>query len=151
MPQSHARIVVHTTFSTKNRTPFLKSPEARTRLHAYMAVVLQNFHCEPILVNGTEDHVHILANLGKVRSIADLIEEVKTTTSKWAKRELPNMSDFYWQAGYGAFSVSESNVEQVRHYIAEQEEHHRRHTFQDEFRALCKKHGLEIDERYVWD
>ena len=151
MPQSLARVVLHVVFSTKNRVPFLKDPELRARLHAYMAGVLQNIGCEPILIGGVEDHVHILCNLSRTITIAGLVEEAKKSPSKWMKEQGPAFSDFYWQGGYGAFSVSQSNVEQVREYVARQEEHHRKVSFQDEFRVLCRKHGVEIDERYVWD
>ena len=151
MPQSRARVVLHVVFSTKNRVPFLKEPELRARRHAYMAGGLQNIGCEPILINGVEDHVHLLYNLSRTMTIAGLVEEAKKSSSKWMKEQGAAYGDFYWQGGYGAFSVSQSNVEQVRAYIATQEEHHRKVSFQDEFRALCRKHGVEIDERYVWD
>jgi putative transposase len=151
MPQSLARVVLHVVFSTKNRVPFLRETEVRARLHAYMAGVLQNIGCEPILINGVEDHVHILCNLSRKVTIAGLVEEAKKSTSKWMKEQRPQYGDFFWQGGYGSFSVSQSNVEQVRAYIATQEEHHSTVSFQDEFRALCRKHGIEIDERYVWD
>jgi len=151
MPQSLARVVLHIVFSTKNRVPFLKDPELRARLHAYMAGVLQNVGCEPILIGGIEDHVHILCNLSRTITIAGLVEEAKKSPSKWIKEQGPAFSQFYWQSGYGAFSVSQSNVEQVRTYVAAQEQHHRKVTFQDEFRALCRRHGVAIDERYVWD
>jgi putative transposase len=151
MPQSLARVVLHVVFSTKNRVPFLKDPEVRAGLHAFMAGVLQAIGCEPILIGGVEDHVHILCNLSRTVTIAGLVEEAKKSPSKWMKEQGSGYGDFYWQGGYGAFSVSQSNVEQVRAYIATQEEHHRKVSFQDEFRALCRKHGVEIDERYVWD
>ena len=118
---------------------------------SYMAGVLQQIGCEPILINGVEDHVHILSNLSRTVTVAQLVEEAKKTTSKWMKDQGPTYRDFFWQGGYGAFSVSQSNVEQVRDYIANQEERHRKVSFQDEFRALCRTHGIEIDERYVWD
>ena len=151
MPQSLARVVLHVVFSTKNREPFLKDADLRKRLHAYMAGVLQRIGCEPILVGGVEDHVHLLGNLSRTVTIAELVEEAKKSPSKWVKDQGPQYREFFWQSGYGAFSVSQSNVEQVRAYIATQEEHHRKVSFQDEFRALCRKHGVEIDERYVWD
>jgi REP element-mobilizing transposase RayT len=151
MPQSLARVVLHVVFSTKNRVPFLRVAEVRTRMHAYMAGVLQNSGCEPILINGLEDHVHVLCNLSRTVTIAGLVEEAKKATSKWMKEQGPEYRDFFWQGGYGSVSVSQSNLEQVRGYIATQEEHHRTVSFQDEFRALCRKHGIEIDERYVWD
>ena len=151
MPQSLARVVLHVVFSTKNREPFLKDADLRKRLHAYMAGVLQRIGCEPILVGGVEDHVHLLGNLSRTVTIAELVEEAKKSPSKWVKDQGPQYREFFWQSGYGAFSVSQSNVEQVRAFIATQEEHHRKVSFQDEFRALCRKHGVEIDERYVWD
>ena len=98
-----------------------------------------------------EDHVHILCNLSRTVTIAGLVEAAKGGPSKWMKEQGPAYHDFYWQGGYGSFSVSQSNVEQVRAYIATQEEHHRGVSYQEEFRALCRKHGVEIDERYVWD
>ena len=151
MPQSLARIVLHLVFSTKNRVPFLKDPILRARLYAYMAGVLQNIGCEPILINGVEDHVHLLCNFSRTVTVAEVVEEVKRNPSKWIKEQGAAYQDFYWQSGYGVFSVSQSKVEQVRDYIAGQEEHHRKVTFQDEYRALCRKHGVEVDERYVWD
>jgi putative transposase len=151
MPQSLARIVLHFVFSTKNRVPFLKDLDRRSRLHAYLAGILQSLDCEPILINGVEDHVHILCNFSRTITVAGLVEEVKKSSSKWMKEQRPAYRDFFWQSGYGAFSVSQSNVEQVRAYVASQEEHHRKQSFQDEFRTLCRKHGIEIDERYVWD
>ncbi len=151
MPQSLARVVLHVVFSTKHRAPFLRDAEVRTRLHAYMAGVLQHPGGEPILLNGVADHVHIFCNLSRTVTIAQLVEEAKKATSKWMKEQGAHHRDFFWQGGYGAFSVSQSNVEQVRAYIAGQEAHHRTVSFQDEVRALCRKHGIEIDERSMWD
>ena len=151
MPQSLARVVIHLVFSTKLRTPWLKDAAIRTELCAYCATVLQNMDCPPILINAVEDHVHILTNLSRKLAIAEVVEKVKTSTSAWIKRKSASYHDFYWQAGYGVFSVSESKVDDVRAYVANQEEHHRRLSFQDEYRALCRKHSLEVDERYVWD
>jgi REP element-mobilizing transposase RayT len=116
-----------------------------------MAIVLQGIDCEPILINGTEDHVHILCNFSRTITIADFIETVKTAPSKWIKKQGRQYEGFYWQGGYGVFSVSQWDVDQTRHYVADQEEHHRNVSFQEEFRELCGKHGIEIDERYVWD
>ena len=151
MPQSLARVVLHVVFSTKNREPFLKDDDVRNRLHAYMAGVLQRIGCEPILIGGVEDHVHVLCNLSRTVTIAQLVEEAKKSPSKWVKEQGPQYREFFWQTGYGSFSVSQSNVEQVRAYVAAQEEHHRKATFQDELRALCRRHGVEMDERHVWD
>jgi putative transposase len=151
MPQSLARIVLHIVFSTKHRTPFFREVSLRSHLHAYMAGLLQNIGCEPVLINGVEDHVHVLCNLSRTVTVAKMVEELKTGSSKWMKQQGPASSNFHWQGGYSAFSVSQSNVEAVRKYIVGQEEHHRTMSFQDELRALCRKHGIQMDEKYVWD
>jgi putative transposase len=151
MPQSLAKVIVHLVYSTKNRKAWLKDPILRSELYAYNATILKNLDCPAILIGGVEDHVHILALLSRKHAIMDVVQESKTETSKWIKTQGSEFDDFHWQAGYGIFSVSESNLEQVNCYIAEQEEHHRRMTFQDEFRGLCQRHGIDIDERYMWD
>lgn len=151
MPQSLARVWLHIVFSTKNREPFLRDPTIRDELYKYMATILKGIDSPALLINGVEDHVHGLCMLSRKLAIMDLIETVKTDTSKWIKTKGADYRQFYWQGGYGAFSVSESKVEEVRRYIENQERHHQRMTFQDEFRLLCKRHGIEIDERYVWD
>ncbi len=107
--------------------------------------------CPVILINGVEDHVHILCVLSRKFSIMDVIKKSKTETSKWLKKKGLDFRSFQWQAGYGIFSVSESQLKQAKRYIANQEEHQERFSFQDEFRKLCKRYGLDIDERYVWD
>jgi REP element-mobilizing transposase RayT len=150
MPQSHARLYVHLIFSTKNRAPFI-TDGVRQSLHAYMATVLQNFGCRPVLINSVEDHVHILFELGRTVTVSQTVEEVKTTASKWIKTQGADFAGFAWQAGYGAFSVSESVVPTVRDYIANQRAHHRAKSFQEEYRAFLEKHGVAFDERYVWD
>ena len=107
--------------------------------------------CPSIAINSVEDHIHILCQLSRKISIADLVEQLKTSTSKWLKTKGPDLIDFHWQSGYGVFSVSQSKRDDVVRYIHRQEEHHRRINYQDEFRQLCAKHAIEIDERYVWD
>ena len=102
-------------------------------------------------MGGHVDHVHMLVGLSRTISIAKLVEKIKTETSKWVKDKTQFLSEFRWQSGYGAFSVSHSNRNDVDDYIRHQSEHHERISFQDEFRKLCERHGLEIDERYVWD
>jgi REP element-mobilizing transposase RayT len=152
MSQSLAKVIVHIVYSTKHRQSWLKDPGLRSELYAYNATVLKNDVDSPaILINGVEDHLHILCLLSRKFAIMEVIKASKTETSKWLKKQGVAYADFQWQAGYGAFSVSESDVEQVKRYIAGQEEHHRRISFQDEFREICKRHGIEIDERYVWD
>lgn len=150
MPQSPSRIYVHAIFSTKLRVAIL-SDAVRPRLYAYTSTVLTNLDCVPIEIGGVADHIHILAVLSKNLSVSKFIEEVKKPTSKWLKAQDASRRDFYWQAGYGAFSVSQSNVNQVREYIIKQDEHHRTMTFQDELRKLLNAHGVEIDERFLWD
>ncbi len=151
MPQSLVQVYVHLVFSTKRRQPFLQDGEFRDRTHRYLAGTLKNLNCPALAVGGTEDHVHALCRLGQNVEIASLIRDLKRDSSKWVKAEQPRLSDFYWQGGYGALSISPAHVDALRQYIANQEEHHRRESFQDELRRLCKKYGLEIDERYVWD
>ena len=150
MPQSLARLCVHLVFSTKNREPFLHD-RIRADLHAYIATVLKNLGCPALIINSVEDHVHALLDLGRTVSVSAAVEDVKKSSSKWIKRHGGEFSAFAWQAGYGAFAVSESNVAAVRHYIATQEEHHRKTSFQDEYRAFLTKHNVTFDERYVWD
>ena len=150
MPQSLVQIYVHIVFSTKNRQAFLTDPETRKELHAYLAGTCKNLDCPALEVGGVEDHVHILCRLGKTISIADLIRELKRESSKWYKERM-HLPGFYWQSGYGAFSISPADVPKIEHYIQTQEERHRTETFQEEFRRLCTKYGVELDERYVWD
>jgi REP element-mobilizing transposase RayT len=150
MPQSLARINIHLIFSTKNRLPLLDD-KMRDPLHRYMAVVLQNLGCPSDTINSVEDHVHILFDLGRTTTVADVVEEVKKASSKWIKTGGGRFSEFFWQGGYGAFAVSESNISVVRKYIAQQREHHRHLSFQDEFREFLRRHNIPFDERYVWD
>jgi len=150
MPQSLARLHIHLVFSTKNREPLIADP-VRDSLHRYMASVLQNLGCAPVLINSVEDHAHLLFDLARTISISQAVEDVKKSSSKWIKTQGQEFAGFAWQAGYGAFAVSESNVETVRAYIANQREHHRTKTFQEEYRAFLERHNVAFDERYVWD
>jgi putative transposase len=151
MAQSLARIWTHLIFSTKERYQFLSDPTVRTDMHGYLAKVLRTHDCPTIVVGGCDDHVHALFALSRNHSIAQIVKEIKRTSSAWIRRVERRYSKFHWQAGYGAFSVSQSHVAQVQSYIMRQEQHHRRKTFQDEFRAFLKKYEIEYDERYVWD
>lgn len=151
MSQSNSQIYLHIVYSTKERRPFLSIRDQRVAMHAYLAGACKNLDCPAIIVGGGEDHVHILCRFGRSISVSKLIGEMKRESSKWFKDKFSGNDDFYWQSGYGAFSLSPSHVDPAREYIAIQEEHHRHETFQDEFRRLCAKYGLEIDERYVWD
>lgn len=150
MPQSLARLHIHLVFSTKNRERFI-TDDVRSPLHAYMARVLQNLGCTPVLINSMDDHVHLLFDLARTVAISKAIEDVKKSSSKWIKTQRADLSTFAWQSGYGAFAVSESNVESVRQYIANQHEHHRKKTFQDEYLLFLERHNIAYDERFVWD
>jgi len=150
MPQSLAKLYVHLAFSTKHREPLLPAP-LRAQMHAYLATVLKNQDSPAIKVGGTSDHVHALFRLSKNRTLAAIVEEIKTSSSKWAKTQGSAFVNFQWQSGYGGFSVSPADVEAVAEYIAQQETHHRAVTFQEEYRRLLESHGIEIDERYVCD
>lgn len=151
MPQSLAQIYLHLVFSTKNRQSFLKEPGFRERVHAYLMGICKNLDCPSLKTGGAEDHVHILCRFGRGIELEDLLRNLKRDSSKWVKAQEPRLPGFYWQHGYGAFSLSPSHVEALKRYIANQEEHHRQESFQDELRRLCKKYGVTIDERYVWD
>ncbi|MFC1596430.1 IS200/IS605 family transposase [Planctomycetota bacterium] len=150
MAQSLAKILVHIVFSTKGRQRFI-CEEIREELHAYLVGVLRNHDSPALLVNSVDDHVHILCRLSKNHAVRTIVEEVKKASSKWIKTKGEAFREFYWQSGYGAFSVSPSKVDSVKPYIADQKEHHRRMTFEEEFRKILQKHGIEYDERYVWD
>ena len=150
MPQSLARLHIHLVFSTKNRTPMLHA-SVRDSLHRYMAAVLQDLGCQPVLINSVEDHVHILFELARTVAVSKTVEQVKKASSKWIKTQGAEFASFAWQAGYGAFAVSQSNVATVQKYISSQQEHHHKRSFQDEFRMLLERHGVSFDERYVWD
>ena len=149
MSQSLARLLVHLVFSTKNRVSFLQSPQLRSEVHAYLTATLRALDCAPVQVGGVADHVHLLFGLSRTISLAELVKHLKTSSTKMIKEK--GHQGFSWQTGYGAFSVSESNKSAVIAYIANQEMHHLKMTFQEEIRAFLKKHSTRFDERYVWD
>ncbi|HEX4413937.1 MAG TPA: IS200/IS605 family transposase [Lacipirellulaceae bacterium] len=151
MPQSLAQLYLHIVFSTKDRTPYLQDHAFRERTHAYLKGICDNQDSPSLRVGGADDHIHILARLSKSVDVATLIRELKRDSSKWIKEEEPRLAEFHWQNGYGAFSVSPAHIPALIDYIKTQEEHHRRKSFQDELRRLCKKYDVAIDERYVWD
>jgi len=150
MPQSLANVLVHIIFSTKGRQPVLANT-LRPELEAYLAGILGNLDCLAVRVGAMPDHVHSLCRLSRNLAIAKVVEEVKKGSSKWVKTKAAALRNFHWQNGYGAFSVSPSEAEAVAQYVANQEEHHRRVTFEEEYRALLQRHGVLFDERYVWD
>ena len=151
MSQSLSKMWSHLIFSTKDRYPFLSDNSVREQLHAYLATILRNHDCPTLQVGGAADHVHVLFALSKNHSVAQVVYEVKRSSSKWIKTKGLAYKKFYWQSGYGAFSVSQSHVEQVRRYILRQEQHHRKVTFQDEYREFLRRYDVEYDQRYIWD
>ena len=150
MPQSLSKVVLHIIFSTKNREAWLDS-NVRPRMHAYLATICRDLGAELVHIGGVADHVHIITTLPRTLSQAQLIEQIKKASSKWIKAFDARYRGFFWQRGYGAFSVTPSQFEAVLQYVEAQQEHHRTRTFQDEYRELLRKHGINFDERYVWD
>jgi len=150
MPQSLSRVILHIIFSTKNREPWLEL-EVRPRMHAYLATICRDLGAELVCIGGVADHVHTVTTLPRTISQAELVEQLKKASSKWIKGVDARYRSFFWQRGYGAFSVSPSQLDAVMQYIDAQEEHHRVRTFQEEYRELLRKHGVDVDERYVWD
>ena len=151
MSQSLSAVYLHLVFSTKERRAYLRDKTVRDALHAYLGGISNQLECPPVRIGGVEDHVHLLARLGRTITQAEWVKELKRVSNAWLKGKGREFADFQWQGGYACFSVSPSNLEQVNDYIAKQEEHHRKVTFQDELRALLLKHSIEFDERYVWD
>ena len=145
MPQSFSSVLVHAVFSTRERNPWISSPP---ELHAYIGGVFKRLGCQPLIVGGVADDVHVVAAMSRIVTIADWVKEVKRVSSVHMKSAVP---EFGWQNGYGAFSVDRTNVDGVRAYIANQAEHHRSVSFQEEYREILREHGIEWDERYVWE
>ena len=150
MPQSLANVLLHLTFSTKGRRPLIR-PAVESDLHQYLAGTCRNLDCPSHEVGGTDDHVHVFLSLSRTITIAKVVEEVKKSSSRWIKGRGQEHAEFAWQAGYGAFSIGQSGFDALRRYVRNQKQHHKTASFQDEFRALCAKYGVTIDERYAWD
>ena len=150
MPQSLSLVVIHVIFSTKDRRALLDR-DTRPKLHAYLATVARNTGCECHRAGGEADHVHLAIRLSRTLTVAALVENLKTTSSRWLKSQGPDLSAFSWQRGYGCFSVGPTGLDSLCAYIDGQEEHHRTHSFQDEFRMFLKKYGVEHDEAHLWD
>jgi len=150
MSQSLAKIYIHLIFSTKNREPVI-ADDVQTALHSYLAGIFRDLESPAIEINTEPDHAHILFALSRTQTLGDVVSQIKRGSSTWLKTKNKSYAKFHWQNGYGAFSVSQSNVNEVRKYIRKQREHHKKSTFQDEFRAFLKRHEMGFDERYVWD
>ena len=151
MPQSFSAVYVHVVFSTKERRPFLRDKAVREKLHAQLGGISKTLECPPLIVGGVEDHVHVLCRLGRTITQAEWVKELKRVSNGWIKGQGHEFAGFEWQRGYACFSVSQSNLEQVKQYVSGQEEHHRKMTFQEEIRAMLARHEIEFDERHMWD
>jgi REP element-mobilizing transposase RayT len=151
MPHSLSAVYIHLVFSTKNREPTFRDKQLRQQVHAYLGGVSRELECSPLLVGGVEDHVHILARFGRTITQATWIKELKRVSNAWIQRQGREFRRFHWQDGYSDFSVSHSNLDRVQAYIARQEEHHRKRDFQDELRALLRRHQIPYDEKHLWD
>ncbi len=150
MPQSLSAVYVHLVFSAKERRPFLWDDQIRFSLHAYLGGISKQLGCAPIICGGIEDHVHLLSRFGRTVTQADWVKELKRVSSLWLKQD-QGLRHFEWQSGYADFSVSASNLEQVKKYILNQAAHHKKISFQDELRTMLRRYGMEWDERYLWD
>jgi len=150
MSQSLAKILVHLVFSTKNRRKDLRDTALRAELYRYMGGILERLDCQPVVVGGVDDHVHLLFALSRTMTVAGVVKEVKRSSAIWLRAKHPEYSDFSWQSGYGVFSIAYSQIEAVKAYITNQEEHHRKMSYQDEVITLLKKYDIPFDERYLW-
>jgi len=149
MAGTFTKILVHHIFSTKNRVPSI-APEVEAGLFKYMVGISKNMQCWVMAINGTPDHVHILASMSKHCTVIQYMEDMKKDSSKWMKHQGAPFAGFGWQEGYGAFTIGASGVPALKRYIARQKEHHRTVTFQEEFLTFLKKYGVPYDERYIW-
>lgn len=150
MSQSLVKNYIHIIYSTKNREPFIQD-SYQEEIYRYTGGICSDLECYPIKIGGTADHLHILCLLSKKIALIKLIEEIKSHSSSWFKTKDESLKNFYWQSGYGAFSVNPSEIEIVVKYIENQKEHHSKISFQDEYRLFLRKYIVEYDERYVWD
>jgi len=150
MSQSLSRILIHLVFSTKNRERLL-TPAIQAKLHPYLSTILDQIECPSLQVGGVKDHVHLFFGLSRTRTIAEVVENLKISSSKWIKTKGAVFRDFHWQSGYSAFSVSQSDADAVMTYIRNQAQHHHKMTFQEEYRRLLERYRVAFDERYMWD
>ncbi len=151
MSQTLSDVLLHIVFSTKGRRPFLQDAKVKRELQAYLGGILKKRNCPGLAINSVADHIQLLCRFDRNVTIADLLRDLKASSSGFLKNKFKSLPDFQWQGGYAVFSVSQSQVVRVRKYIAEQEKHHARLSYQDELRKLLSKHEIEFDERYLWD
>jgi putative transposase len=150
MPQSLSKVYTHITFSTKNREIIIDA-DIEKRLYEYLGGICKGLDCNPVQIGGYRNHIHILCTLSRTITQAILLEKLKKESSKWIKTVGKKYINFYWQSGYGIFSVNPTEIDIVTNYIINQKEHHKTKTFQEEFLAFLNKYKIEYDERYVWD
>ena len=150
MPQSLLKMLAHVVFSTKHRADLI-APEIENDLFGYMHGIVENNGAKLIIAGGTANHVHLLESLPKKIDVPELIGDIKRDSSSWIKKQSSEFNNFYWQKGYGAFSIGQSQVEALMNYIKLQKEHHLKQDFKDEFRTLLTKYEIDYDEQYVWD
>ncbi|MDB5309402.1 MAG: Transposase like protein [Gemmataceae bacterium] len=150
MPQSFTRLHYHIVFSTRHRELTI-TPDVRPQLWEYLGGIVRGEGGTPLAIGGTADHVHLLVTLRQHKALADVMRQLKANSSGWVHDTFPHAGGFWWQGGYGAFTVSSSGLDAVTAYIANQEEHHRTRTYQDEYRELLIRHGIEFDEKYLWE
>jgi putative transposase len=151
MAHSFAKVLVHIIFSTKDRVAFLGDETLRRQLHTRLEGVFRRHESPVLIVGGTADHVHVLCCLSRTHPLSRVVGEAKRISSRWIKAQGEPARQFQWQEGYGAFSVNQSQAMKVRDYIASQEEHHKKRTFQEEFRDFLKRYEIDYEERYLWD
>ncbi len=149
MPSSYTCLRYHVIFSTKNRVPQI-NPSIRDRLHEYVGGIIRDEKGRLLAAGGTLDHMHLLISAHPQVALSDLLRQAKASSSRWIHETFADLAGFGWQDGYGAFTVSQSNVGKVTRYIAEQEQHHRRISFQEEFIEFLRRHDVPYDERYIW-
>ncbi|MBN9123087.1 MAG: IS200/IS605 family transposase [Planctomycetes bacterium] len=148
MPQSYTCLHYHLVFSTKNRVPAIVA-EMEPRLWEYLGGIIRDFGGTPIQIGGIADHVHLLVTLRQEPALTDVLRELKAGSSGWVHETFPTVCEFWWQTGYGAFTVSHSNIDVVKAYIASQKEHHKKQDSKDEFRVLLERHGTSFKEEYL--
>lgn len=149
MPRSYTNLIYHIVFSTKNRAPLITA-EREERIYQYIGGTIRGLGGILLIINGVNDHIHLLVKLRPDKAVSDVLRELKSNSSGWMHDVFPETADFSWQNGYGAFTVSESQVERVKNYIARQKQHHGKESFETEFVSLLEKNGIEFDRRYLW-
>ena len=149
MTHSYVNLLYHVIFSTKDREPFIVESR-QPRLYEYVGGIVRKHGGVPLAVNGTEDHLHLFARLRQDEALSDVIRDFKASSSGWMHKVFPDLKDFAWQRGYGAFTVSESQAGAVKRYVERQKVKHRAHGFKDEFIPILNANGIGFDERYLW-